>query len=237
MTEFSRHSRWLPDETPPEGKRLALRRLANAVRGSIDLLIETDASEEELLAATEALEAINAGLSRAPHGRPLWGFAETSTSGDSFAFYDSSPLSGPGNPLAPPISMKVVDDIVLATATFGIAYEGPPGHVHGGYVAASFDEVLGCVQSMTGNPGMTGRLIVNYRNPTPLNRELTFRGRLDRVEGRKIFTVATLHCGEMLCAEAEGLFISVGQERFRELADDTNRGIADGAMHPFSPRP
>jgi acyl-CoA thioesterase FadM len=80
---------------------------------------------------------------------------------------------------------------------------------------------------------MTGRLTVHYRNPTPLNRELTFRGRLDRVEGRKIFTVATLHCDEMLCAESEGLFISVPQDRFRQLAEDTDRGIAEGAVHAF----
>jgi hypothetical protein len=42
--------------------------------------------------------------------------------------------------------------------TFGSAYEGPPGCVHGGYVAAAFDEMLGFVQSLGGNPGMTARL-------------------------------------------------------------------------------
>ena len=92
-------------------------------------------------------------------------------------------------------------------------------------MAAAFDEVLGMVQSMTGNPGMTGRLTVNYRRPTPLHRDLIFRGRVDRVEGRKIFTTATLHDGETLCAESEGLFISVGQERFRELAEATDRAM------------
>ena len=46
----------------------------------------------------------------------------------------------------------------IATVTFGSAYEGPPGCVHGGYVAAAFDEMLGFVQSLGGNPGMTARL-------------------------------------------------------------------------------
>ena len=54
----------------------------------------------------------------------------------------------------------------------------------------------------------------------PLYRELTFRGRLDRVEGRKIFTSGTLHAGEMLCAEAEGLFVSVPRERLTRLAEE-----------------
>ena len=227
MTEpiHTRHSLWLPHEAPPEGKRLALHRLAFAIRKTIDLLIETDAPEEELVTAAVGAEAFNARLELAPHGRPLWGFAETSTSGDPVGFYDNSPLSGPANPLAPPLVLRVVGDEVIGHVVFGIAYEGPPGHVHGGFVAAAFDEVLGMVQSMTGNPGMTGRLTVNYRRPTPLHRDLIFHGRVDRVEGRKIFTTATLHDGETLCAESEGLFISVGQERFRELAEATDRAM------------
>ena len=54
---------------------------------------------------------------------------------------------------------------MVGTATFGAAYEGPPGCVHGGFVAAAFDEVLGSTQSLSGEPGMTGRLTVNYRSP------------------------------------------------------------------------
>ena len=43
--------------------------------------------------------------------------------------------------------------------TFGDAYEGPPGCVHGGFIAASFDEMLGFVAGATGKPGMTARLV------------------------------------------------------------------------------
>ena len=62
----------------------------------------------------------------------------------------------------------------LGLVRFGSAYEGPPGHVHGGFVAAAFDEVLGYVQSLGGRPGMTGTLTVRYRSPTPLYTELRF---------------------------------------------------------------
>ncbi|MFN0148768.1 MAG: PaaI family thioesterase [Dehalococcoidia bacterium] len=226
MTDEHAHhtGAWQPNAVLPEGKRLALRRLADATRQTIDLLMETDAPDADLLAAAAAAEAFNARLAAAPRGRPLWGFAEASTSGDPVSFYDNSPISGPANPIAPPLTMRMVGGEVEAWAEFGIAYEGPPGHVHGGWVAAAFDEVLGMVQSGTGNPGMTGTLTVRYRRPTPLLRRVTFRGRLDRVEGRKIFTVATLSDGDTLCAEAEGIFISVGQERFRALAEQADRG-------------
>ncbi len=64
---------------------------------------------------------------------------------------------------------------VIGHANFGVAYEGPPGYVHGGIIAAAFDEVLGMAQSLTGNPGMTGTLSIRYRRPDPcLLTELVF---------------------------------------------------------------
>ena len=41
---------------------------------------------------------------------------------------------------------------------------------------------------------------------------------MDRVEGRKIFTHGTLSANGQLTAEADGLFIAVGQERFAAMA-------------------
>ena len=73
-------------------------------------------------------------------------------------------------------------------------------------------------QSLTGNPGMTGTLTIRYRRPTPLLTELVFQAYVDRVEGRKIFTHGTLSANGVLTAEAEGLFIAVGQERFAAMA-------------------
>ena len=217
-------SHWIPDSAPPAAERAALHRLAAALRGMTEALMDTAASEAQLVAAGEGVEAILAVLEGAPKHRALWGFAESSNSGNSRAMFDSSPLIGLGNPVAPPLHLLVVDDVegrhVEGTAIFGTAYEGPPGHVHGGFVAAAFDELLGMAQSLTGNPGMTGSLTVQYRRPTPLHREVRMVGRVDRVEGRKIFTSGSLFDGETLCAEAQGLFISVDLERMRRLAAD-----------------
>jgi len=211
-------SRWFPDDTPPDSQRAAMHRLANAVRETIALLAETEADDSSLVAAAAALEAYNADLARFPRDRSLWGYAETSNAGDPRGMFDSSPIIGMANPLAPPLSPRLVGDRVEATATFGTAYEGPPASVHGGIIAAAFDEVLGMVQSTTGHGGMTGTLTIKYRHPTPLHRELHFLGWVERVEGRKIFARGTLHAGDVLCAEAEGIFISVDFARMQELA-------------------
>jgi len=106
---------------------------------------------------------------------------------------------------------------VIGNVFFSELFEGPPGHVHGGFVAAAFDEVLGVAQSLSENPGMTGCLSISYRSPTPLFQQLTLRGYVQKVEGRKIFTYGTLHKGDTLCAEAEGLFISMNPEVFERL--------------------
>lgn len=204
------------------------RRLAAAMRGVIARLVRSDAPEDELRQAADALERYSERLASHPRLTTYEGFAETSPSGDSTAFFDKSPLIGLSNPLAPPIAIEVTgDQTCRGTATFGDAYEGPPGCVHGGFVAAAFDEVLGFAQSLSGQPGFTGTLTVVYRKPTPLQTELRFDARVDRVEGRKVFAHCTLHAGDTLCAEADGIFISADKARFEALMAERDRREAE----------
>jgi len=137
-------------------------------------------------------------------------------------FIDHSPLVGPLNPLAPPIAISVDGTRVTGEVAFGAAYEGPPGCVHGGFLAAAFDEVLGLAQGMSGRPGMTARLTIQYRSPSPLHQPLRFVGDIDHIDGRKIFTKGELRVAadDRLCAEAEGLFISMNPEIFQRLMKD-----------------
>jgi acyl-coenzyme A thioesterase PaaI-like protein len=194
------------DVTP---QRAEMRRLADATRLIIDRLVASKAPVDDLAQAAEMLEAVARVLEGHPRGHSFEGFAETSTSGDPTAFFDHSPIMGHANPLAPPLNLRVEDGKIVGTAVYGNAYEGPPGALHGGFVACAFDEVLGMAQSLGGKPGMTGTLTVRYRKPTPLRSELRFVGELVRTEGRKIYTTGTLHAGDDLCAEADAVFISV----------------------------
>lgn len=201
-------------------RRAALKDLADASRSLIDRLVATDAPQEVVEAATAEVAAA-ADRFAGYHQGTLYGFSEAATAGRrEDPLFDHSPLIGIANPLAPPMAFTEVDDVIVATVRFGQAYEGPPGSVHGGYVAAAFDEVLGATQSLSGAPGMTGTLTVRYESPTPLHTELRFEGRLVGVERRKIFTEAACYAGDTLTATAKGIFISIRPGAFLDLLAD-----------------
>lgn len=204
-------------DTEPTPRRVALFRVADAIRDVLHRMVQTSAPNEVIEAAADDVEAAAARFGGYVNKSMYEGFAEAANAGAPFGFFDHSPMLGQANPLAPPVKLWLEGDHIRGTATFGAAYEGPPGCVHGGYIAAAFDEVLGSTQSLAGSPGMTGRLTVHYRKPTPLGAELQFVGRLERVDGRKIFTRGELHAGDVLCAEAEGLFISIDATRFASM--------------------
>jgi acyl-coenzyme A thioesterase PaaI-like protein len=216
---------WQASAMQATGSWAERRRLASAMRNVIDRLVQIDAPEPELAAAADALERYAERLAQHPRSHRYESWGETSPAGDTGGFFDQSPLIGLANPLAPPIVLEADADgvHVHGHVTFGAAYEGPPGCVHGGIVAAAFDEVLGFANSLSGTPGMTGTLTVRYRLPTPLHTPLRFEARYDKSEGRKIFTSGEVYAGEQRTAEAQGLFIAVDREKFRALYEERQR--------------
>lgn len=216
------YDRWQPP--PPEAltpRRLELRRLGDNLRDVIDRLVSTDAPVEQITAAADQLERIAREFEHVANASVYEGFAEATIAGpDVHALFDQSPFIGRANPLAPPIRIWEDGGEVAGEVTFGAAYEGPPGCVHGGYVAGAFDEVLGATQTLSGRAGMTGTLTTVYRSPTPLHTPLRFRGWITGTERRKILTAATLHAGDRLCAEATAIFISIDVEVFARLREE-----------------
>lgn len=188
---------------------MARVRLADALRELITDSFISTASIDDIDGAIadirSALRKVNS-----PNGIPGSAAAESH-------FSDRSPFYGAMNPLSMPMKMSQDPSVgefgaVIGEGTFTEPYEGPPGHIHGGFIAAAFDEVLGMAQSLTGRPGMTGTLTIKYRSPTPLNTPIVFKGWVDRVDGRKIFTKGESFNGDTLCAEAEVLFLSMPPE-------------------------
>jgi acyl-coenzyme A thioesterase PaaI-like protein len=196
--------------------------LSEACRRIIDELASSTAPSDAFAQARDLLQQAVAILADADHGRPYEGGEGSLAHYQEHMFIDHSPLVGPLNPLAPPIAISADGTKVTGEVTFGDAYEGPPGCVHGGFIAAGFDEVLGLAQGMSGRPGMTARLTVQYRSPSPLHQALHFVGDIDHIDGRKIFTKGELRvvADGRLCAEAEGLFISMNPEIFQRLMKD-----------------
>ena len=128
-----------------------------------------------------------------------------------------SPMSGPANPIAPPMTIfKEDDNTIGALVTFSGAFEGGPGLVHGGAIASAFDELLGITQSLCGMGGMTGILKIRYRNPCPLQTELYMKGRIHQIVDRRIVARGTLHNGDVLVADGEATFIVLDHDEFRE---------------------
>ncbi len=211
-------SHW--DTTKSSGNEMwaQKRRLAEAMRLVIERLVPSNAPTDELRIAAEGLERYAEALRAHPRLIKVMGHSETANAGNVGAFFDQSPLIGLANPLAPPITIrKSGERTAEARVTFNSAYEGPPGSVHGGFVAAAFDEVLGFVQSLSGNPGMTGTLTVKYRKPTPLHQELEIVGEWIRSEGRKTFCEGQIIADGVVTAEAEGIFVAVPRERMDAL--------------------
>ncbi len=156
----------------------------------------------------------SSGLPARSEGRDVDEFAREGIH-DPNEFFPYSPVVGPLNPIAPPVKMwRVhVDDSteIHGQVEFGAAYNGPPDCAHGGVIAEVLDELLGCVCVVNGLGGFTGTLTVVYRSPSPLGRWLTLRGWHDRSEGRKIHAKGTIHDGDTLLVEAEGVFIRSAQ--------------------------
>ncbi len=88
----------------------------------------------------------------------------------------------------------------------GAAYEGPPGHVHGGVSAMVLDHVLGEAPSDGINPRFTGTISMRYVRATRLGN-LHVEARIVRTEGVKTFAVGHLADEEGVTVEAEGVFI------------------------------
>lgn len=190
------------DDPPDEAARLA-----DEMRRIIARLAVVRPPAAELRRATDAAAVFADRLELLPERQRSWEVSEAGLLPRDFVAF--SPVSGRSNPVSPPVQLTVVEDPAGAhiegEVTFGPAYEGPPGHVHGGLIAAVFDELLGFAQQ---EPGFTATLTVRYLRPTPLNRRLRLWAAVERVEGRKRTIRGRCELDGAVLAEAEGLFIA-----------------------------
>jgi len=101
---------------------------------------------------------------------------------------------------------------VEARYTVPERYQGYPGVVHGGVVAAMLDEVAGRTH-MGGDPPRfmyTARLQIRYRQNVPVGQPLRIVGRAQKSKGRTATATGTIYAqnGAVL-AEADVLLIDV----------------------------
>lgn len=194
---------------PQSAQWAARRRAGQLMRRLNEALVTTDADAATINELADQLESVEAVLASQPRLMGRDTMSAAGRGGRSVVAYELGALCGQGNPVAPPLRLWIDGDTAYGEVTMGWQYEGPPGAVHGGYVAALFDDFLGMAQKMTGQPGVTGTIAIRYKLPTPLGRPLRLVGKVKSVEGRKNTLVGEMWAGDQLTATAEGLFIHI----------------------------
>lgn len=199
---------WFPMDDAPSPRRLRKHGLAQELRGLIADVLYLDVEqvdEDGLVEAEQLLAQARKAVAALPDIRGKGGVY--GNRGDA-SLFERSPFSGRCNALATPLTVTYDGERTLAHATYGEAYEGPPGSVHGGHVIAAFDDLLGVAQAVSGTAGFTGTLTVKLLARTPLHERIDYEAGVESHSGRKV-TVwgrSTLR-GELL-AEATGIFIA-----------------------------
>lgn len=107
---------------------------------------------------------------------------------------------------------------LYAKAYFGVKTMGPPGHVHGGAMAAALDEAMGAVCWMNDHRVVAATITVKFLAMLKIETETVLEASIDRVEGRKVYTRAALISPEgQRVTESDGLFIILKDEVLRAM--------------------
>jgi len=199
---------------------------SEAVYDLVHALVGTvtdDATLEEIAALARAAAARLDGAP--PRVRTVPDFETVQALRDAgedttFLTMGDRPVAGPANPTAVRVEPRWDDDgVTYADVWFGPAFEAAPGRVHGGMVAAVFDDILGMAMARVRSPGFTGRLTVHYRAPVPMNQRIEFKAWAEAPSGRKLVVQSEARLDGRLLAEADALFILVDPGHFATHAD------------------
>jgi acyl-coenzyme A thioesterase PaaI-like protein len=185
------------------GLRAVYEPLTGSVRELIDATIRTEVDADVVAAAKAEIDSATARL-RAAQKDGSFGI-QFGADGHSMPWGNA--VIGVRNPTAPPLLIHKEPDGAARTDFYlGPAFEGPPGHVHGGVSAKILDHVLGDAASTPGVHRLTGTITVRYRRLTPLGR-LHAQARITHTDGFKTYAVGHIADDTGVTVEAEAVFI------------------------------
>jgi hypothetical protein len=202
---------WVTGDPKPGSRREAKHHLVTETKRLIEHLVlldvdDPEADADEIARLIDSVRTAADRLERLPTLSDKGGAALSG--GDDARLVERSGITGRSNPLAAPLHIEFEGDVTRGWAIYGAAYEGPPNCLHGGFIAAAFDDLLGVTQMTSGSAGFTGTFTVRMRKPTPLFRRIDYEAGVSRVEGRKIWCWGRSYDGDLLLADAEILFIA-----------------------------
>jgi hypothetical protein len=115
-------------------------------------------------------------------------------------YLDHATDIGAFNPCFPEYHFDHFDaETASGRVAFPLVYEGPPGLVHGGFLAVFFDCVMQHQNCLAGLSGKTRSLKVTFRRPTPVLTDLRFDIARSEVERGITSTARLLLDDEVLC--------------------------------------
>lgn len=124
----------------------------------------------------------------------------TDDAGDHRVYLDHATDIGAFNPCFPEYRFDRLDDETASgRVAFPLVYEGPPGLVHGGFLAVFFDSAVQHHNCVRGLSGKTRSLQVTFRRPTPVLTELRFDVARSEVPRGITSTARLLLDDEVLC--------------------------------------
>ena len=199
----------------------ARRRLAAQLRDLADRLVTDDLPDQ-------AWEAVGHHLAEAVSALPSHPPARTRFAREHLelgAGVEDSPSAR--HPLGlgtsgvyPPFSISHEGEVLVATTRFGPAFEGPPGLVHGGFLAAGFDIMLSAMAHHLVGTSVTRRLTVRYLKPTLLDAPLRYEIRAGEQDGRLLDLTGVLLADERVTMRASAQFATLSRDRFGQLGEE-----------------
>lgn len=199
--------------------REAVAELGNQVRRLNEAAVRAVAEPEALRRLADRAGELADELEK--EQRRLGALSELDDLASGFRAF--SPVTGDGNPVAPPVPMERIEDGARGRFALGAAHEGPPGFAHGGVTAMILDEFMGWTAGHTGNPAMTVGLELSYAQPAPLGVPLVVEAVLAGRNGRTILVegrIAAEADQEEALVEAKGTFIELEADHIRALFPD-----------------
>lgn len=203
LSDFGSHD---PDFSAAQVAECA--RIVAGLRAINAKIVRLSGSVTALAAAADAVEALSASLDAVTERRAMETFRYRFDRRDPNDVLPFNPATGAFNPLAPELAARVEGDTVVADVTFPASYESAPDTVHGGMVAACFDQVLALAVMVHGKTGPTTALSVHFVKRTPIDRPLRFEARVEAIVGDEFTVRGVCFHGSVKVSEAEARMLA-----------------------------
>ena len=125
---------------------------------------------------------------------------------------NSSFVSGTKNPEGMKIHPVVKNNMVQIKYTFEKRFEGGPGLVHGGILAAAIDDLMGYATVIHNHMCVTANLSVNYISPVPVGEEFELLAWVKNIDGKKVSAESIIKLDDKIHVESSALFIEIRED-------------------------